>query len=83
LRGNRDSTESQRTEVREEVQALYFNSVQIPERIRGSDKVVLGKGEIGGGEDETDQDESVDPWSGEHPPLRAFVVALCSHLGLR
>jgi hypothetical protein len=42
LRGNRDSTESQRTEVREEVQALYFNSVQIPERIRGSDKVVLG-----------------------------------------
>ncbi len=42
LRGSRDSTERQRTELREQVQALYLNSVQIPARIRGSDKVVLG-----------------------------------------
>jgi hypothetical protein len=41
LRGSRDRTERQRTEVCGYVQELYFNFTQIPERIRGSNKVVL------------------------------------------
>src|SRR6266545_574533 len=41
LRGSRDSTEGQRSEIGRQVQGLYLDFTHIPERFRGSDKVVL------------------------------------------